>query len=118
MNILQKILKDKMARISLTMISILYLFIIFCDFIAPYNPNSRDPKASYLPASKIHIFENRTLSFPFVYKRSYTFDNNTFTKKIVENKIKKYFIKLVVIGDEYKFFNLLSCNIHLFGLDE
>ena len=92
MNILQKILKDKIARLSLTIISILYLFIIFCDFIAPYNPNSRDPKASYLPASRIRIFEDGRFLSPFVYKRSYTFDKDTFTKKIVEDKTKKYFI--------------------------
>ena len=79
MNILQKIWNDKIAKISLIIISILYLFIIFCDFIAPYNPNSRDPKASYLSASKIHIFENGKPSLPFIYKRSYTFDKNTFT---------------------------------------
>ena len=118
MNILQKILEYKIARISLIILAILYLFIIFSDFIAPYNPNSRDPKASYLPASRIHIFENKRPLLPFIYKRFYTFDENTFTKKIIEDKSKKYFIRLFVHSDEYKLFDLIPSDLHLFGTDE
>ncbi len=118
MNIFNKIWNDKISKISLMILVFLYLFIIFCDFISPYNPNSRDPKASYLPASKIYIFDNGKPSFPFIYKRSYTFDETTFTKEIIEDKTKKYFIKLFVAGDEYKIFNLFPCSIHLFGTDE
>ena len=117
MSILQKILKDKIARISLIILIFLYLFVVFCDFISPYNPNSRDPKASYLSASRIHIFENGRLSLPYIYKISYVFDQNTFTKKIIEDKTKKYFIKMFSQGDEYKLFGLFPCNIHLFGIN-
>ena len=106
MTILEKILKDPISRISLVVLVILYIFIIFCDFIAPYNPNSRDPKASYMPPSKIHFFDNGKLSLPFINKTSYTFDENTFTKKIIEDKSKKYFLKLFVKRDN---------NLHLFG---
>lgn len=117
MNIIQKIWSDKIAKIGLVIISILYLFIILCDFISPYNPNSRDPKASYLPASGIHIFENGKLFPPYIYKRTYTFDKATFTKQIIEDKTKKYFIRFFTRGDEYKLFGLFSCNIHFFGTD-
>ena len=117
MNILQKILTDKIARLSLIIIAMLYLCIFFCDFISPYNPNSRDPKASYLPASKIHLVKNGNLSFPFVYKRVCIFDETTFTKRIIEDKTKKYSIRFFVSGDKYKLFGLIPGNIHLFGTD-
>lgn len=110
MNILNKILKDKIARASLIILVILYLLIIFCDFISPYNPNTRDPKASYLPPSRIYIVEGGKLSLPFIYKTTYTFDENTFTKKIIEDKSKKYFLNFFVIGDDHK--------PHLFGVSE
>lgn len=115
MNIYHQILKDPISRISLIVLVILYFFIIFCDFIAPYNPNSRDPKASYLPPSKIHIYENGNLTFPFIYKTTYTFDENTFTKKIIEDKSHKYYLRFLVQGDEYKLLGSIPCNIHLFG---
>ena len=106
MTILDKILKDPISRISLIVLAILYLFIIFCDFIAPYNPNTRDPKASYMPPSMIYFAENGKLSFPFIYKSTYTFDENTFTKKIIEDTSKKYYLR---------FFTKCDGNIHLFG---
>src|SRR3989338_7953957 len=103
MNILQKMLQDKISRISLIILCGLYFFIIFCDLISPYNPNSRDPKSSYLPPSMIYVFDSGRLSLPFIYKTSYIFDENTFTKQIIEDKSKKYFLNLFVQGDEYEF---------------
>ncbi len=117
MNILNKIWKDKISKISLIILTILYTLIIFCDFISPYNPNSRDPKASYLPTSQIHCFENGRFFPPFIYKRIYKFDETTFSKKVIEDKTKKYFIRLLVQGDEYKPLGLIPCNLHLFGTD-
>ena len=106
MNIIKKIVQDKISKLSLVILIVLYLFIILCDFIAPYNPNSRDPKASYLPPSMIYIFDGEKLSLPFIYKTTYTFDETTFTKKIIEDKSKKYYLRFFVRRDS---------NIHLFG---
>lgn len=108
MNILKSILKDPLPRIGLLFILILYVLISFCDFIAPYHPNTRDPKASYLPPSKICFFEAGKPSFPYIYKTTYSFDESTFTKKIIEDKSKKYYIKLFVKADD---------KVHLFGTD-
>ena len=109
MLVLEKILKDRISKTALMVLIILYLLIIFCDFISPYNPNSRDTKASYLPPSKIHIFENGRLHFPFIYKIKTSFDKTTFIKVIEEDKTKKYYIRFFVKDRENK--------IHLFGID-
>ena len=110
MLVLEKILKDRISKTALMVLIILYLLIIFCDFISPYNPNSRDTKASYLPPSKIHIFENNRLHFPFIYKVKTSFDKNTFIKVIEEDKTKKYYIRFFVKDEGNK--------IHLFGTDK
>ena len=115
MNIFEQLLKDKIASICLTVLFVLYFFIIFADFISPYNPNSRDPKASYMPPSKIHIFHEGNLSMPFIYKRTYTFDKTSFTKQIIEDKSKRYPIMLFTKGDAYNFLGLFKSNLHLFG---
>ena len=110
MLVLEKILKDRISKTALMVLIILYLLIIFCDFISPYNPNSRDTKASYLPPSKIHIFENGRLHFPFIYKIKTSFDKTTFIKVIEEDKTKKYYIRFFVKDEGNK--------IHLFGTDK
>lgn len=108
MNILKKIIKDPLPLTGLIFILVLYTLISFCDFIAPYHPNTRDPKASYLPPSKIYFSETGRLSPPYIYKSTYTFDENTFTKTIIEDKSKKYYIKFFVKADD---------KLHLFGTD-
>ena len=108
-------LKEPIPKICFFVLISLYILIIFCDFIAPYNPNTRDPKSSYMPPSMIYFTEHGKLSFPFIYKTTYTFDKNTFIKKIVEDKNKKYFINFFISGDEYKFLGLFPLKTHLFG---
>lgn len=115
MNILQKILKDKMSGFCLIILLVLYFFIVFCDFLAPYNPNTRDPKASYLPPSIIYCFENGHLESPFIYRTFYTFDKDNFVKKIIEDKSKKYYVSFFTKGEDYKLFGFIPLNIRLFG---
>ena len=114
-NIINKITKDPIARISLIILLILYAFIAFCDFISPYHPNSRDPKASYLPPSMIYIFDDKGLSFPFVYKTIYTFNNETFTKEIIEDKTKKHYLQFFI--NHHLFGVSGNERIYLFGTD-
>lgn len=115
MNILQKIWNDRISRISLCTLIVLYTLILFSDFISPYNPNSRDPKASYLPPSMIYFSYERKPSFPFIYETTYKFNEQIFTKQIIEDKSKRFYLKSFITGDEYKLFGLIPCNKHLFG---
>lgn len=115
MEVIKELLKEKISMISLIIIVVLYTLILFADFISPYNPNSRDTKASYLPPSQIHIFENGKLTMPFVYKVSYSFDSETLSKKIVEDKSKRYNISFFTSGDSYKFLGIIPSTLHLFG---
>ena len=116
MDLINKIFDDKISRISFIAIVVLYLLIIFCDFIAPYNPNSRDTKASYLASSKIYFLENGKISLPFIYHVNSDFNETTFIKKTIEDKSKKYYIKFFTKGDPYKLLGFISCSIHLFGI--
>lgn len=112
-----KIWEDGIAKTCLISLCIIYILIVFSDFIAPYNPNSRDPKSSYLPPSKIHFFSNSRLVAPYINKTYQELDNINFSKKIIEDKTKQYPLKLFIKGEEYKILGLIPSNIHLFGTE-
>ena len=116
-SIINNLLKDKITKLSLSILLFLYLFVIFADFIAPYNPNSRDTKASYIPSSSIHIFHRGKLSFPFICKTRFFLDEFTFERKFIEDKTEQHEIKFFIKGDKYKFFGLIPSDIHLFGVN-
>ena len=117
MDIAKKIFKDKITGICFSLLILIYFLIIFCDFIAPYNPNTRDPKASYMPPSMIYFTNEGRLSFPHIYETTYIFDKTSFTKKINENKSKIYYLKFLNIGDKYNLLSIITSKIHLFGTD-
>ena len=60
--------KHKAAQIGLIVLILLYLIVIFADFVAPYDPQRR-LKAPYLPPQPIHFFdEDHNFHLrPFVY---------------------------------------------------
>lgn len=118
MNLIKTILKDPISKISITLLLVIYFFTIFADFISPYNPNIRDPHASYLSPSTIHFIYKGRPSLPFIYKTTYSFDDTTFTKKIIEDKSKRHFISFFVKGDSYRFLGMISSCIHLFGINQ
>ena len=68
MEILQKIFKDKFARAAFIVLAIMYILILFADFIAPYSNYYSNRDMSYAPPSKIYTStEDGKLSLPYTY---------------------------------------------------
>jgi peptide/nickel transport system permease protein len=114
---LRRLKKHRLAVFSGWLLLLLYFSALFAPMIAPYHYQTEKRAFSYAPPAKIHIVdENGKLSRPFIYERSYQF--NQFYKKIYsQNKIVKFPIKFFVKGDSYKFFGFFKTNFHLFGVD-
>ena len=117
-NILDKLSKDKISKVCLILLITIYSFVLLSGFIAPYDPNVRDTKASYLPPSTIYFFDNNKPSIPFIYKRTYSFDKDNFKKIVKEDKTKKIYLKLFAQGDPCKLLGIIPYNIHLFGTSD
>ncbi len=55
-------------KFSLSLIGLILFFVAFADFFAPYPYDLQNREAPFHPPTRIHIFEDGKLSFPFVYK--------------------------------------------------
>jgi peptide/nickel transport system permease protein len=115
---LRKLKKHRLAVFSFWLLLILYLSAFFAPVLAPYHYQTEKRAFSYAPPSKVHIIdEEGKLSWPFVYRRNYQF--NQFYKKIYsQDKTVKFPIKFFVRGDSYTFLGVLNTDIHLFGVDD
>jgi peptide/nickel transport system permease protein len=113
----RKFRKHKLARVGGTVLVLLYLGAIFCDFVTPYGINHRDKDRIYSPPDRIHIFEGGKLRWPFVYMTVIEIDSYTFAKTYVEDKAQRYPIKLFFRGDKYRFYGLFETDLHLFGVE-
>ncbi|MBN1218026.1 MAG: ABC transporter permease [Anaerolineae bacterium] len=109
--------KHKMAVISAVILGLFYLVAIFCEFVAPYDPEQYLVEYKLAPPSRIHIIDAEgRFHRPFVYKIKQERDPETLRNIYTEDVETRYPIQFFVRGPEYKLWGLSTMNIHLFGL--
>ncbi|MCM8823543.1 MAG: hypothetical protein NC822_02595 [Candidatus Omnitrophica bacterium] len=114
---LKKLLKDKLAFLSLFILVTLYLIAIFADFVSPYHYDDEDIMYSWAPPMRIHFFDSSQKRIgPYIYK--YQFEvNKYYQRRYYENKKEIYPLRFFVRGFKYKLLGLWESNIHLFGVE-
>jgi peptide/nickel transport system permease protein len=109
--------KHKMAVICGIILTILYLIAIFCEFVAPYDPDNALIQFKQVPPTEIHVFDEAgQFHLPFVYQHKRAMDPQTLLITNVEDKSKSYPIELFVHGYKYKLVGLFETDLHLFGV--
>ena len=117
MEILQKIFKDKFAKSAFIVLSILYLVILFADFIAPYSNYYSNRDMSYAPPSKVYMIdENGKLSLPYTYNYVREYEPALMQTIYKQDRGVKYYIKPFAHGEKYRFLGIIPTDRHLFGV--
>jgi len=110
--------KRKRKAVSIFKWSILvliFLVVLFAEFIAPYSYDKQARSEPNAPATSIH-FRGPQGNFhfrPFIYSRRMV---DPLTRTYEENISEQYPLSLFVNGDEYSVLGLFSTNVHLFGV--
>lgn len=113
----RKFIKHKLAIFGGVILLIFYIIAIFCEFFSTQGIYKRSEKYVYCSPQRIHFFAKTGFGFqPFVYGIKKEMDPITWVTKFTEDRTKKYFIHLLVRGDEYQLWGLLSMDIHFFGV--
>lgn len=114
-----RFMSHRLAVLSLVIIVLLYLIILFAEFVAPYDPNHYDVTLTLAPPQTIHFFENGEFQWPpFVYGYTSEMDMATFRTTHKVDPSKKYPLQFFGEGDPYKLWGLFPGNRHLFGVKE
>ncbi len=111
---LQSFWKKRVARRCFYVLAALYLFVIFADFLAPYSFDNEDRTYSYCPATKIELFDQGKLTWPFVYGQKLSFDHNH-KRYFVKDDTQKYSLKL--FSDGHLFTVEKPGRIYIWGAD-
>lgn len=117
-SIIKQLVRDKFALIALIVLAIIYFSLLFADFIAPYSKDFSDRNQSYAPPSKVFtINEKGKLSLPYTYNYKREFDPEAMQVDYRLDRSHKYFLKLFVRGEKYKFLGLIPSSRHLIGVE-
>jgi len=115
----RKFRKHKLAILGGTILAIFYIMLIFCEVFSTQNIFRRNVEYIYCPPQRIHFFDEKGFHFrPFVYGVKRTSDPVTWQRIYVADKTKKYPIYFFIRHDKYKFWNLFTTDIRLFGVKE
>ena len=117
-DLFRQLLKDKFAGIALVVLAVIYLALLFADFIAPYTKDFSDRTMAYVPPSKIFtIDENGKFSKPYTYNYVREFNPETLQINYNIDRSKKHYIKFLAQGQPYKFLGFIPMKRHLFSTD-
>jgi len=117
MEILKKILKDRFAKYAFIILAVLYLLILFADFIAPYSSNYSNREMAYAPPSQVYMIdENGKLSFPYTYNYKREYEPALMQTIYKQDRSQKYYLNLFVKGERHKILGLIPTDRHLFGV--
>ncbi len=115
----QKLRANPLARFGATILLILYLAVIFADFVAPYDPYEFQPNGSLLPPTPIYL-KDQAGEFvgPHVYPTTQgPVDLETGQRPLLVDRTKPSPIKFFVKSDPHKLWGLIPINRRLFGTE-
>ena len=116
--ILRQILRDRYSLIALVVLLLLYLAILFADFLAPYSKEFSDRHRAYAPPSKVYtIDENGRFSRPYTYNYVRYFDPDEFKITYKQDRSKKFYLRFFSKGEKYKFLGLIPMDRHLVSVE-
>ena len=116
---LWKFRKNRMALIAVGVLGIFLIISLFAEFIAPYEPGTRNINYLQGPPIKVHLLDDRgNFHFnPFIYEMVKKRDPVTFRVSYTTDTSKQIPLRFFTRGETYRFWGLFESNFHLFGVD-
>ena len=115
----RRLTRHRLAIFGGVVLAVLYLVAIFCEFVAPYDPSTKNTDLLTAPPQRIHFFGQGSFSpRPFVYAYTVAEDPVTWRKVYADDPETHFPIRWFVRGEEYRFWGLFKTRAHLFGVDD
>ena len=104
--------QHRLALASGIFLVLMYLAILICEFLAPYNLHTRNTDFIYAPPTSIHIFRDGALVRPFTYGQTMTLDMDTLRRNYADDKSDVQNLRFFCRGDSYKFWGKFDADFH------
>ena len=109
----------RLAFIALHVVFLLYFVAVFCEFLAPSNPQARDAKHSYAKPQQIRVFdEHRRPHRPFVYALEQHINPDTLVRSYTDDTGTRLPLRFFVKGEPYRMWGLIPMERHFIGVGE
>jgi peptide/nickel transport system permease protein len=105
----RKLKKNRLAVAGGVVLILLYLVALFAPFLAPYDYDTQDRRASFRPPMRIFFTPG-----PTVYPARVSY--NQYQERIfTEDRSRPIRLRFFAPGPEYRLFGFIPCDRHLYG---
>jgi peptide/nickel transport system permease protein len=108
-----KLRRHRVAVLSGAVLLIMYVSILFCEFLAPYDLDARNTDFIYAPPQRVRIFDDGRLVAPFVYGYDYRLDMNSLERVYTPDPQKRQPIRFFCHSGGYRFWGLIPGDLHI-----
>jgi peptide/nickel transport system permease protein len=108
-----KFKRHRLALVSGIFLAALYVMIVFCEFLAPYNLHTRNVDFIHAPPQPIHMFHEGRFVGPFVYGRQMNLNMDTLKREYTDDHDDVQPLRFFCRGDGYEFWGLFEGDLHL-----
>jgi peptide/nickel transport system permease protein len=111
--------QHKLAVVSMGVLIFAYLVALFCEFVAPHDPNRYEARWVLAAPMKMHFVDQQgQFHFPpFVYGLQSKRDPETLAMIVVPDESRTFPVKLLARGDPYEMWGQFPGDRHLFGIE-
>ena len=108
-----KLRRHRIAVLSGAILFTMYLSILFCEFLAPYDLDARNTDFIYAPPQRVRVFDQGQLVWPFVYGYDYRLDMSNLERVYSLNPDKPEPIRFFCHSSKYRFWGMFESDLHL-----
>jgi peptide/nickel transport system permease protein len=108
-----KLRRHRIAVLSGAVLLTMYVSILFCEFLSPYDLDTRNTDFIYAPPQRVRILDKGGLAWPFVYGYDYRLDMNNLERVYTPNPDKREPIRFFCHSSEYRFWGIFPGDLHL-----
>jgi peptide/nickel transport system permease protein len=107
-----RIKRHKLALCSGVFLILMYLTIVFSEFLAPYNLHTRHSRSIHAQPQTVHYIHDGAFVGPFVYKIRFRLDMDTMRRVYTEDKSTVLPVRFFCLGDPYEFWGVIPGRFH------
>jgi peptide/nickel transport system permease protein len=104
--------RHRPAVVSAAFLALMYLSILICEWIAPYDLHTRHIKYIFAPPQRIHFFHDGEFVGPYVYGLSAERDMDTLQRVYKPDHSERQKLRFFCHGEPYKFWGVIEGSVH------
>ena len=108
-----KFRRHRLAVAAGAVLLVMYLSVMICEVLAPYNLHTRHIDSIYAPPQTVHLFHEGAFIGPFVYGFNYRLNMENLRREYTPDPAKIQPLRFFCLTDSYELWGAIEGRLHL-----